>query len=235
MTSVPPEPPAGSGPSATPPTPPPPPPPAPAMPPPAADPGWSAPPPPPPPPPAEPDWSAPPPPPATGQPASGSGPVNLAAVKPMDWGIIAAGVLALIFSTFDYYTGTAKGPGGSISNSISAWHGFFGWFAALVALAASAVLAVHILAPKVAMPFPVRLTVLGGYALSLVCMIIAGFVTPGARSAADLGAAAGSGISVEYGRGAGFYLSLIVILAGVALSFLRLRETGNKLPWDKSA
>lgn len=215
MTSVPPEPPAGSGSSATPPTPPPPAP----TPPPAADPAWSA----------------PPPPPATGQPASGGAPVNLATVKPMDWGIIAAGILALIFSTFDYYTATAKGPGGSISNSISAWHGFFGWFAALVALAASALLAVHILAPKAALPVPVRLTVLGGYALSLLCMIIAGFVTPGARSAADLGAGPGSGISIDYGRGAGFYLSLIVILAGGVLSFLRLRETGTKLPWDKSA
>jgi hypothetical protein len=220
MTSVPPEPPAGSEPSATPPPPPAPPPPPPAaatFPPQATDPGWAAPPPP------------------AGAGAGAGGPVDLAAVKPMDWGIIAAGILALIFSTFDYYTGTAKAEGRSISSSINAWHGFFGWFATLVALAASVLLAVHILAPKVTLPIPVRLTVLSGYALSLLCMIIAGFVTPGASSAADLSRAAGVKVTVDYGRGVGFYLSLIVILAGVALSFLRLRETGNKLPWDKSA
>jgi len=153
----------------------------------------------------------------------------------MDWGIIAAGIFALIFSTFDYYTGTAKAEGHSISSSINAWHGFFGWFATLVALAASLVLAVHILAPNVTLPIPVRLTVLSGYALSLLCMIIAGFVTPGASSAADLSQAAGVKVTVDYGRGVGFYLSLIVILAGGVLSYLRLRETGSKLPWDKSA
>jgi hypothetical protein len=40
---------------------------------------------------------------------------------------------------------------------------------------------------------------------------------------------------VDTGRGAGYYLSLIVILAGAVLSFLRLRATGGKLPWEKSA
>lgn len=167
-------------------------------------------------------WSAPP---TQPTPAGGAGP-DLASVKPMDWGILAAGVLALIFSTFDYYTATAKGPGGSASDSISAWHGFFGWFAALLALAAAVVLAIHVFAPSVRMAIPVRLTVLGGFALSTLCMIIAGFVTPGAQSF--------PGVSIDYGRGAGFYLSLIVILAGTVLSYLRLRETGGTMPWEKN-
>lgn len=199
MTSVPPEPPAGSEPSATPP----------------------------------PSPATPAPPPVPVQPAQSSGGgFTASSVNPMDWGILAVGVLALIFSTFNYYTLSVKGFG---SDSESAWHGFFGWFAALVALAASILLAVHLFAPSVKMRFPVRLVVLGAYAVSLICMIIAGFVTPGAVSSGEASAAVGFKVSVDYGRGAGFYLSLIAILAGTVLAFLRLRETGGKLPWDKSA
>ncbi len=132
-------------------------------------------------------------------------------VHPMDWGILACGFLALIFSFFGYYT---LGPYGE-----SAWHGFFGWFAALVALFAAAALAVAIFAPQVRLPFPPRLIALGGFALALLCVILAGLVDPDGAS----------GLS----RGAGFYLSLIVILAGGALSYLRLKATGGKLPWEK--
>jgi hypothetical protein len=201
MTSVPPEPPAGSGPQ----------PPSPGMPPV------------PPEPPAQ-QWSGPPP----GEPApAGRRGVDPATVKPMDWGIIVAGLLALIFSTFDYYTATARAGGFSASASASAWHGFFGWFAALLALVAAILLAVHLFAPSAQLPIPIRLTVLGGFLLAALCVIIAGFVTPGAGSV-------GPGVSVDYGRGAGYYLSLIVILAGAVLAYLRLRETDGTLPWEKS-
>jgi hypothetical protein len=181
--------------------------------------------------PPEQPWSTPPP----GEPApAGRGGFDPAAVKPMDWGIMIAGVLALIFSTFDYYSATAKAAGNSASDSISAWHGFFGWFAALLALAAAVVLAVHIFAPSAQLPIPVRLTVLGGFLLSTLCIVIAGFVTPGAKSSAALSAALGFKVTIDYGRGAGYFLSLIVILAAAVLSFLRLRETGGALPWEKS-
>ena len=203
MTSVPPEPPVGSGPQPPPP------------------PGGV-----PPVPPEQPaqQWSAPP----AGQPAPAERRgVDPATVKPMDWGIMVAGILALIFSTFDYYTATAKAGGFSASASASAWHGFFGWFAALLALVAASLLAVHIFAPSAQLPIPIRLTVLGGFLLSALCIIIAGFVTPGAESV-------GPGVSVDYGRGVGYYLSLIVILAGAVLSYLRLRETGGTLPWEKN-
>jgi hypothetical protein len=189
MTSVPPEPPAGSESSSTPPTPP-----------------------------AQ-QWSAPPP----AQPApggsGGGGGFDPASVNKFDWGVLAAGLLAFIFSFVSYYTASS----GPYSASINAWHGFFGWFAMLVALLASGLLAVHIFAPSVSLPVPLRLTVLGGYAVSVLCVILAGLID---------GASVPSGVSS--GRGAGYYLSLIVILAGGVLSFLRLRDTGGKLPWDKS-
>jgi hypothetical protein len=180
---------------------------------------------PPPPPPQE--WAAP------AQPPAQSSAFNPADVSPYDWGILAAGFLAFIFSLFSYYTVTASFEGLSRSGSVSAWHGFFGWFAALLALASAALLAVHLFVPNTRLSFPPRLMVLGGFALALLFLIIAAFVTPGAASASELAAA--GGLHVDYGRGAGFWLSLIVILAGGVVSFLRLRETGGSLPWEKKA
>ncbi|HEY3713092.1 MAG TPA: hypothetical protein VGL39_01095 [Jatrophihabitantaceae bacterium] len=190
MTSVPPEPPAGSDPSAS----------TPPIPPPATQ-----------------QWSAPPP---AQQSASSGGGFNPAAVDRFDWGILAAGFLAFIFSFVSYYTASFHGASGSIN----AWHGFFGWFAMLVALLASGLLAVHIFAPTVQLPVPVRLTVLGGYAVATLCVVLAGLID--AESVPS---------PYSSGRGAGYYLSLIVILAGAVLSFLRLRATGGKLPWESKA
>ncbi len=167
---------------------------------------------PPPPPPQE--WAAPPPP-----QAAQSSAFNPAEVSPYDWGILAAGFLAFIFSLFSYYTASFAG----ISASESAWHGFFGWFAALLALLSAGLLAVHIFAPATKLPVPVRLTVLVGFAVAALCVILAGLID--AESLPS---------QVSSGRGAGYYLSLIVILAGGVVSFLRLRETGGSLPWEKN-
>jgi hypothetical protein len=165
-----------------------------------------------PPPPQE--WAAP------AQPPAQSSAFNPADVSPYDWGILAAGFLAFIFSLFSYYTASFAG----ISASESAWHGFFGWFAALVALLSAGLLAVHIFSPATKLPVPVRLTVLIGFAVAALCVILAGLID--AESLPS---------QISSGRGAGYYLSLIVILAGGVLSFLRLRETGGSLPWEKKA
>jgi hypothetical protein len=143
------------------------------------------------------------------------------AVNPMDWGILGAGVLAFIFSFVSYYT-FSEGP---FSVSESAWHGFFGWFAMLLALVGSAVVAMEMFAPHVKMPFPNRLIGLGAYALAALFVILASFITPG-----YLGIDVGPG--VDTGRGFGFWISLVVILAGAVLSFLRFQQTGGQLPWD---
>jgi hypothetical protein len=58
-------------------------------------------------------------------------------VNPLDWGLLAAGPLAFIFSLFSWYT-YSLGP---YDASLNAWHGFFGWFAVLLALVGSAALA----------------------------------------------------------------------------------------------
>lgn len=136
---------------------------------------------------------------------------QLQSTNPYDLGIIAAGVLAFIFSLFSYYKYSASGGGFSVSATVSAWHGFFGWFAAIVALAASVLLAANLFA-KVHLPFPLRLSVLAAYAVAAVCVILALFVVPGG----DL-----SGTGIDKGHGISYWISLIIIVGGAVLAFLR--------------
>lgn len=144
----------------------------------------------------------------------------------MDWGIIAAGVLALLFSFFSYYTASVSVSGlGSYSGDENAWHGFFGWFAALLALAGAAVLAAEFLAPQVKLPAPGRLLTAGLFALATLCVLLALLVVPVQTHGVK---------GVNIGHGVGYWLSLIVIIAGLVLSILRLKATGARLPWEKS-
>jgi hypothetical protein len=174
----------------------------------------------------------PPPPPGGNPPSPGGYPAPQSGfdpktVNPLDWGIIAAGVLAFIFSLFDYYTVdvSVKGvAGASASASASAWHGFFGWFAALLAVVGAALIAIELFAPQVKLPIPTRLAGLGAFALATLCVILALFVFPGDDPPSGLG------YSVDEGHGIGYWVSLIVIVAGTVLSLMRLQATGGKLP-----
>jgi hypothetical protein len=143
--------------------------------------------------------------------------------NPYDLGIIGAGVLAFLLSFFPYYTVSYSGGLGigGLSGSGSAWHGFFGWFAVLVALAAAVILALRLVGIHVLDAQMTRLAVLGGFALSLLCLIVAFFVTPGGgcqgvKACEDV---------VDFGRGFGFWATLIVIIAGLVLAFLRKDAT----------
>jgi hypothetical protein len=154
------------------------------------------------------------------------------AIHPVDWAILACGFLAFIFSFVSYYSYTARATAGgltltSITAHWSAWHGFFGWFAAIVALAAAGMLAIALFAPQAQIPSAVRLLVLAGFALATLCVLIAWIIVPGKTSGLrELG------VRIDKGHSIGFYLSLIVIIGGLLLSFLRLRATGGKLPWQ---
>ncbi len=174
----------------------------------------------------------------SGAATSPAAPFDPAAVNPLDWAILAAGFLTLIMSFVSYYTGKLSVAGlGSNTASVNAWHGFFGWFAALVALASAALLAVHLFTPA-ALPFPARLSVLVGFGLSTLCVVVAWFVTPGKDSVKHIRAVTNLPdsikVSVDYGRGFGFYVSLILIVAGLVMSFLRLRESGGDTPAEQS-
>ena len=105
----------------------------------------------------------------------------------LDWGIIAAGVIALIFSFFRFYTYTVSisvaGLVNGASGSVSAWHGFFGWFGVLVAFVGAVLLALEAIA-KIQLAFPVRLVVLAAFGLGLICLVLALFIIPGNTGAA---------------------------------------------------
>ena len=142
---------------------------------------------------------------------------------PYDLGIIGAGLLAFILSFFPFYTVSVDGSLGlgGVTGSGSAWHGFFGWFAVLVAIAVSALLALTLFGVTVLDASMTRLAVLVGYGVSLLCMLLAFFVTPGGgcqgvKACEDV---------VDFGRGFGFWALLIVVIAGLVLSFLRKDAT----------
>ena len=160
------------------------------------------------------------------------------AVNPLDWGILGAGVLAFLLSFVVFYSArTSVSFGGikqSSSSSASAWHeifggGFFGWIAMVLALAGAVVLALTLFMPQMKLPFPIaaRLLVLGLFALAASCELLAIFIHP------DFASGSTAGFSYSVGHGFGFWLSLIVILAGAVLSFMRLQQTGGTLPWEK--
>lgn len=153
-----------------------------------------------------------------GAPATGA--FDPKALNPMDWVILAMGPLALIFSFFSFYTASVHIAGFSQSVHENAWHGFFGWFGALVALLASVMLAIELFSPQTKLPMPARLLALGGFALALICYLLAWFITPGVGSVTS---------GVDYGRGIGFYAGLLFVIIGLVLSFLRFQASGGKL------
>jgi len=149
-----------------------------------------------------------------------------------DLGIIGAGLLAFFLSFFPFYTygvESTGSPGGldfgvyeNAEGSWSAWHGFFGWFAVLLALAGAVILILSLL--KIVLPVPLRLTVLGLFGGALLCSVLAFFVNPipGEEGKESFG---GVTFEASKGHGIGFWLVLIVIAAGLALSVMRKDST----------
>jgi hypothetical protein len=149
-------------------------------------------------------------------------------VNQLDWGIMGAGLLAFIFSFVSYYSFSAKNCGDLCDNynlTESAWNGFFGWFAMLLAVVGSALVALELFMPQVKLPFPNRLIGLGCYAVATLCVILALFVVPD-----YLGGGPGYDKYVDEGHGFGYWISLIVIIAGLVLSLMRFQQGGGKLP-----
>ena len=144
-----------------------------------------------------------------------------AAVDRLDWAIIGAGVLTLLFSFFDYYTVSASFGGYSVSESANAWHGFFGWAGALCALAAAGALFAH-LSGRLPENIPGRLAVLAGFAAATLCVLLALVIYPGGGY---------DGYGVHVGHGFGYWGSLVFVIAGLALSYRRFSAEGGVLPW----
>ena len=175
---------------------------------------------PPPPPPGDNPPPPPPPPPPPGQwgsPSGGGGAFDPKNVNPLDWGILGAGLLVFIFSFISYYTVSA----GPLNDSTTAWHGFFGWFGTLLALAGAGVVGLLLFAPQVKLPWPSYLVATGLFALATLSTFIAVFTNP----YPDF-----NGSGYDTGHGFGYWASLILVIVGTVLSLMRLQQTGGKLP-----
>ena len=160
--------------------------------------------------PGDPRWAAP----GSQYPSPGSG-TDFKAVNPFDWCIMGAGVLAIIFSFFSYYTASARTVVFTITESFSAWHGFFGWFAAVVALASGGGPFVVVLGQVQRAVPPAGDN--GRFRIATVSVLVALWVLPGNVP---------HGTGVSNGRGVGYWLSLIVIAIGLVLAFIRMRDNG---------
>ena len=129
---------------------------------------------------------------------------------------IGLALVIFIASLMPFYSYSFEGGGFKSSASVNAWHGFFGWFAVLLALAAGVVLVVSFLS-LVTVP-SMRLVVLGLFAVATVCLILALFVMPGGNF---------SGPGYDAGHGFGYWLALLCSLGAAALAFMRKDATAE--------
>jgi hypothetical protein len=139
-----------------------------------------------------------------------------------DLGLMAAGLIALIGSWLPFYTVSVSVSGfGGASDSVSAWHGFFGWFGVLVALATSVAVALAVFG-VVKLPMPLPQIALIGFGVALLLLLLTFFVDPsgGCHDIGGLG-----GVKCDIGRGFGYWLALLAVIAGGALAFMRMRES----------
>jgi hypothetical protein len=126
--------------------------------------------------------------------------------------LAAIGVLTLIWSFLPYYTASVSGAGfGGVSTSGSAWHGFFGWAGALLALAGGVIAILPALKVQLAVP-PVTVVALFGAAF--VFTLLALFIWPGKVSSP----------MISYGHGFGYWLALLFTLAGTAIAAYDFRQ-----------
>lgn len=176
-------------------------------------------------------------------PGAGYGPPSVAppapgqsarpAVSRVDAVIVVAGVLALIVSASDYYTGQAKGAlleacrrgGIPCSTTTSAWAGFFGWFGVVLLAAAAMATGRAVLAPATA-PVRTRWIAYAAASLGLVCTVVALFRVP----AGDVPAGVDVGKLVDLGHGWSYWVVLVVSAAMTVLTFVRLPARAEPQP-----
>lgn len=144
----------------------------------------------------------------------------IAQITATDIAIVGAGAAAFIFSFFGYYTATVSG----YTRTTGAWHGFFGWFAAVVALLGAVVLVVPFAMPGRRLAPPYR-SVLVLFTIATVSVLAALFT-----SGFDTSRVHALGVAADTGHGYGYWTNLIVIVAGTVLALVRVVQTGGRLP-----
>ena len=138
-----------------------------------------------------------------------------------DQGILAAGVLAFIASFFPYYGASVSAGGFHGSASTSAWHSY-ATLALLLVIAATVVAAIQVFAreslPQANVSWNFIVLALSG--LGTLLLIIRSFTL-------DHGSVGG----FSYGLKWGAYVLMILCLVQTAFAFLRMRASGDAMPW----
>lgn len=135
-----------------------------------------------------------------------------------DLALIGAAVLLLIFSFTPYYKVSISMQ--SIHNSAtgSAWHGFFGWAAVILALVGALLLVLPWLG--VTLPTTAAVVTYGLFVVAFVFVLLALFVVPG-----DTGGAAALGVHIDKGHGFGYWISLLIALVAGAYGALKIAQS----------
>jgi len=140
---------------------------------------------------------------------------------------LGAGVLAFIWSLFNIYYGASAGIGSfHVHANVNAWH--FGWnvLAMLLILAATLVVAAQVFASDSMPQMPVSMNFLaaGLSCLGTLLLIIRSFT-----------AKHGSALGFSYGLRWGAYVLMILCLAQAVATVMRLRASGEAMPWEHPA
>jgi hypothetical protein len=142
---------------------------------------------------------------------------GLAQITPIDIAIVGAGAAAFVFSFFGYYTASVSG----YTRSTGAWHGFFGWFAAVLALLAAVLLVVAFALPGQRFAPPYRIV------LVLFILATASVITALFTSGFDTSRVHALGVAADTGHGYGYWTNLIVIIAAAAMTVLRVVQNST--------
>jgi hypothetical protein len=139
--------------------------------------------------------------------------------------LLGAGVLAFIASFFPFYgISFDAGAFGSGSSSVTAWHSY-GTLGVLLVIAAVILAAILVFSRTTLPDVPVSWNVIlvGLAALGTLLIILRGFTY-------NTASAPGASIGLKWGA----YVVMILCLAFTALAVMRLRSSGDSMPWQQT-
>jgi hypothetical protein len=135
----------------------------------------------------------------------------------LDWAVVGAGGLSFISLFLPWYGASA----GIFSASVSGWSTSYGWFGALLIIAAGVYLALQ----RSEVPFTPAVVVLAAATLGALIVVIRWITLPS-------GHAGVGGVTVySYGPRVGIFLTIIAGLVQVGAAMAIFRASGEKLPW----
>lgn len=147
-----------------------------------------------------------------------------------DLALVCAGILALIFSVVPWwYSASFRGS----SDHTNAWHGFFPWFGALLAVAGGVFVALIVLNALPQLPVNAYLVTTGFFGLAAVLLLVSLFTSPYVSQLQDLCHGVGRSCSrsdletlgFDFGTGVLLWLTFLLVLAATVIAAFRFAKT----------